>query len=97
MSSVQCLRLDIANTSLTTADTQQLVAAMVTRVEWVNLVDVTLDMEKLAQYDGEGECGSVMLRGEAWERCRDQVKVWAENMGWETLEDSEDSICIHRS
>ena len=33
LSSVQCWRLDIANTSLSTADTQQLVAAMVTRVE----------------------------------------------------------------
>ena len=65
ISSVQCRLLEIYNTMLSTADTQQLVAAMVTRVEWVNLVDVTLDMEKLAQYDGEGECGSVMLRGEA--------------------------------
>ena len=37
LSSVQCWRLDIANISLSTADTQQLVAAMVTRVEWLML------------------------------------------------------------
>ena len=58
-SSVQCRRITIFNTSLSTADTQQLVAAMVTRVQEVVLLggDGTLDMETLAQYDGKGNVG----------------------------------------
>ena len=98
LSSVQCGRLHIHSTSLSTADTQQLVAAMVTRVKRVRLGSVTLDMETLAQYDGEGECDKVTLWMDTTERYRDQVKAWAENMGWLDDDFSEESmIWIHRS
>ena len=99
LSSVQCGRLHIHSTSLSTADTQQLVAAMDTRVKWVTLCgSVTLDMETLAQYDGEGECDKVTLWMDTTERYRDQVKAWAENMGWLDDDFSEESmIWIHRS
>ena len=95
---VQCRELVIANTMLTTADTQQLVAAMVTRVKEVNLDEgITLDMDTLAQYDGKGECGEVWLAGNTntSERYRSQVKVWAENMGWQA-EETSDFIIIRR-
>ena len=83
LSSFDGLSLAIANMSLSTADTQQLVAAMDTRVEWVRLGgDVTLDMDTLAQYDGEGECEQVVLAGPATAEYGDQVMMWAENMGW---------------
>ena len=99
LSSLQCRGITISNTSLSTADTQQLVAAMDTRVKWVTLCgSVTLDMETLAQYDGEGECDKVTLWMDTTERYRDQVKAWAENMGWLDDDFSEESmIWIHRS
>ena len=62
---------------------------MVTRVEWVELCGgVTLDMGKLAQYDGKGECGEVWLSGDTRGRYRSQVKAWAKNIGWQTEESS---------
>ena len=105
LSNVQCRRINIANTSLTTADTQQLVAAMVTRVKWVELggagrswwsgkldEGVTLDMDTLAQYAGEGKCVEVTMRGM---RYRNQLKVWAGNMGWQ-IEETSNEIFIKR-
>ena len=88
LSSVQCRRIIIANMRLSTADTQQLVAAMDTRVKSVVLYSsgVTLDMDTLAQYDGMGECGEVKLFRDTKERYRDQVKAWADNMGWQVQE-----------
>ena len=84
LSSVQFRNLLITNTSLSTADTQRLVAAMVTRVKWVTLDGgVTLDMDTLAQYDGTGECGDVRIWSDTTERYRGQLKVWADNMGWQ--------------
>ena len=62
LSNVQCTVLSLCRLSLTTADTQALVAAMVTGVGMVELggrgggQGVTLDMETLAQYDGRGKC-----------------------------------------
>ena len=44
---------------------------------------VTLDMDTLAQYAGEGKCGEVTMRGM---RYRNQLKVWAGNMGWQIEE-----------
>ena len=52
--------MDIIDTNLSTADTESLLAVMVSGVEEVRLgMDVTLDMEMLAQYDGKGECRRV--------------------------------------
>ena len=99
LSSLQCRMLTIANTMLSTADTQQLVVAMDTRVKNVSLCgDGTLDMDTLAQYDGKGECEEVGLAGPATAEYGDQVKMWAENMGW--LDDNfpeKSMMCIHRS
>ena len=57
--------MDIIDTNLSTADTESLLAVMVSGVEEVRLgMDVTLDMEMLAQYDGKGECVKrLLLRG----------------------------------
>jgi len=88
LSNVQSRMLDIVNTRLSTADTQQLVAAMETSVMSVVLdSSVTLDMETLAQYDGTGECEEVIMMWDTRKRYRSQVKVWAENMGWRVEED----------
>ena len=56
--------MDIIDTNLSTADTESLLAVMVSGVEEVRLgMNVTLDMEMLAQYDGKGECRRVGVDG----------------------------------
>ena len=97
LSNVQCRGLVIANTSLSTADTQQLVAAMDTRVEEVMLDrSVSLDMDTLAQYNGLGKCEEVLFWSVTTERYRDQLKVWAGNMGWRIEEANTGDIFIKR-
>ena len=89
LSNVKCRELKIIDRSLSTNDTQNLLAAMDTRVEVVELgAEVTLDMETLAQYDGKGECEEVWLSGDTRGRYRSQVKAWAKNIGWQTEESS---------
>ena len=84
LNNIQCRELVIASRSLSTADTQQLVAAMVTRVKEVWLDEgLTLDMAALAQYDGKGRCGIVRLAAAVSEEYGDQVKTWAEQLGWQ--------------
>ena len=98
LSSVQCERLTIFNMRLSTAHTQQLVAAMDTWVKLVALCNgATLDMDTLAQYDGEGECEDMWLWGDTVERYGDQVRAWAKNIGWQTeAEESIDIIKVKR-
>ena len=97
LSNLQCRMLYIFNTSLTTADTQQLVAAMDTRVKEVTLESgITLDIETLAQYNGMGECEKVIFRGESSMRYKNQAKVWAGNMGWRIEEANTGDIFIKR-
>ena len=97
LSSVQCCVLLITNTSLSTSDTQQLVAAMDTRVKEVTLESGnTLDIETLAQYNGMGECEKVIFRGESSMRYKNQAKVWAGNMGWRIEEANTGDIFIKR-
>ena len=97
LSSLQCRMLYIFNTSLTTADTQQLVAAMDTRVKEVTLESgITLDIETLAQYNGMGECEKVIFRGESSMRYKNQAKVWAGNMGWRIEEANTGDIFIKK-
>ena len=97
LSSVQCGRLHIHSTSLSTADTQQLVAAMVTRVKEVWLDEgLSLDMAALAQYDGKGRCGIVRLAAAVSAEYGDQVKTWAEHLGWQIGVESSGYIIVRR-
>ena len=82
LSNAQCRDLGIVSMSLSTTDTKCLVDAMVRGVREVWLDDVSLDMETLAQYDGQGECREVRFRADTLERYRAQVDVWAGYMGW---------------
>ena len=90
--------LDIVYMDLSTAETQSLLAAMVSGVEEVELGrGVTLDMETLSQYDGKGNCGRVMVCGDTvMRRYRGQLKSWAKRIGWKLMEDYA-RIIIERS
>ena len=81
LSNVKCDVLRISKATLSTAETQSLVGAMVSGVEKVELGrGVAVDMETLAQYDGRGECRQVWLWGQII--YREQVNMWTKEMGW---------------
>ena len=52
-------------------------------------------MDTLAQYNGLGKCEEVRFWSDTTERYRDQLKVWAGNMGWQ-IEETSDEIFIKR-
>ena len=56
LASVQCTELLLRNMKLSEENTRALVTAMRDRVQTVVLYAVTLDIEELTQYDGQGRC-----------------------------------------
>merc|ERR1719360_301840 len=53
----------LQNMKLSEAETRALVTAMRDRVQTVALVNVTLDIEELTQYDGQGHCSELEVWG----------------------------------
>ena len=64
LDNVRCEQMCIYRRSLGTEETEALVRAMETRVEEVELGDVTLEVETLTKYSGHGKCNKVMSDGE---------------------------------
>ena len=97
LGTAKCFRLVMCDIDLSTADTQGLLAAMVSGVLVVTLRrGVTLDTETLSQYDGKGKCGRVMVCWDTVRRYRGQLKSWAKRIGWKLMEDYA-RIIIERS
>ena len=64
LDSVECEVLQITRQNLSTEETQALVRAMETRVEetWLGFGSkVSLDIEALTQYNGQGKCRSITI------------------------------------
>ena len=76
---------------------------MVSGVQKVELFDVTLDMELLAQYDGNGKCDIIKFfrkKETKWKmKFENQVKAWAQRIGWKyaEVEEHNDNPCIEIS
>ena len=51
------------------------------RVEKLVLWDVTLDIEELTQYDGQGRCCLLKVLRDTRTRYRDLLREWAEDKG----------------
>jgi len=78
LNSLKCENLYIFNQSLGREETQALVQAMESSVEEVGLgKGVTLDLETLVEYSGQGVCRQVELRGDTLTRYRKDMKKWA--------------------
>ena len=61
LSSVKCERLEIGDQSLWREETQALVQAMESGVKTVRLIEVTLDIDTLTEYSGQGVCRVIDL------------------------------------
>ena len=85
LANVQCTRLELRNVTLSEENTQALVTAMRERVERVTLDDnITLDIEQLTKYDGQGRC---RVLAATMTRHGDRLRRWAANKGWTVTRD----------
>ena len=69
------------------AETRALVTAMRDRVQTVELGDVTLDIEELTQYDGQGHCSELEVWGDMRDRYWERLRRWAADKGWTVTRD----------
>ena len=82
----------LCDMSLSEENTRALVTAMRARVKTVRLWEnVTLDLELLAAYDGQGHCTKLVMYRDTRRRYRTRLSRWAVDRGWTvTCEDSEE-------
>ena len=81
LSSLKCEGF-ISSQSLGREETQALVQAMEAGVKWVMLGGLTLDMEALAEYSGQGVCSKVTLYDDTAARYRGELVTWARSRDW---------------
>ena len=78
-------------------ETQALVQAMESRVEWVELGGkVTLDIRDLMKYSGQGKCSRVECGRDTAGRYRKQLKTWARSRFWKVTCDDDYQFIIVR-
>ena len=89
LDSVKSKDLGIYRQSLGSEETQALVRAMESRVEYVRLFgEVTLDIRVLMEYSGQGKCreGRCYRGTECYSSdrySRDQLRTWSTSKNWE--------------
>ena len=83
LASLKCRELHIAKQSLGREETQALVQAMESGVKMVTLdPEVTLDIEALTEYGGQGCCKDVFLLNDTDDRYREELRTWAKINNW---------------
>ena len=88
--SLKCQALQILRQSLGREETRALVQAMESSVEEVVLGwDLTLDMEALAEYSGQGVCRQVLLSSDSVSRYQEELKTWARSRNWRVAQDGD--------
>ena len=90
LTNLKCDGLSIDRQSLGREETQALVQAMLSGVRWVRLMEkVTLDVEALAEYSGQGVCREVRLLGDTAARYKEELRTWASNRNWRVIVDED--------
>ena len=83
LTNLKCDWLMIYNQSLGQGETLALVQAMESSVEEVWLWEVSLEMEALSEYNGQGVCRLVVLWGNTADRYKEDLGKWASsNRNW---------------
>ena len=95
LASVQCPWLQLWDMQLSEENTRALVTAM-TQVQTVWLSCVTLDIEELTQYDGQGRCSVLGVESEMRRRYGDRIREWAADKGWRVTEDDVWGLLMER-
>ena len=98
LTNLKCREVSIDNQSLGREETRALVQAMESGVEEVRLgIEVTLDMEALAEYSGQGVCMEVTLLGDTADRYRKELVTWARSRNWRVDADEDWHCSVQRS
>ena len=100
LDSIKCEELVIDSQSLGREETQALVQAMESGVEEVRLTNgVTLDIENLTEYSGQGVCRKVELFldvSERADRYREGMRTWARSRNWSVSDGNKFLFTINR-
>lgn len=92
---IKCPELVISWQRLEREETEALVQAMESSVEKVLLwSEVTLDIEALAEYSGQGVCKSLELRDDTAPRYSEEMRTWARNRNWKVQFFDDDLLLI---
>ena len=99
ITNLKCYVLSIKRQSLGLGETQALVQAMQTGVEVVMLTgEVSLDMDALSEYSGQGVCRRVQLYGNAAVKLKEALRMWASsNRNWRVAKDTDEMFSIYRN
>ena len=95
LASVQCTELLLRKMKLSKENTRALVTAM-TQVQTVYLSCVTLDIEELTQYDGQGRCSWLGVYSDMGRRYGARLREWAADKGWRVTVDNEWGLVMER-
>ena len=88
LDNLKCEWLFINSQTLSSEETQALVRAMESGVEFVELGkdgEVNLDITALTQYSGQGNCLRVSCWGDTAERYREEMSNLAQRINWENV------------
>ena len=98
LTNLKCKDLGISRQSLGREETRALVHTMELHVKVVLLSDeVTLDVESLAEYSGQGVCWCVCLSGDLVASYRLKLRTWARRQNWRVfVEDNDDMYLIRK-
>ena len=89
LDNIKCEKLDIYQfLQLEREETQALVRAMESNVREVNLHSVSLDINTLTQYSGQGACRKVACETASAAWYRDELGLWALRKNWTVEKDS---------
>ena len=96
LDNIKCRQCGIYDQSLNREESLALVRVMESRVERVELGfdgimlcrgDLSLDIQALTQYSGEGRCWSVEYFCVGADRYREEVRSWAQSINWDVTQD----------
>ena len=93
---VKCPGLVLCNMELSEENTRALVTAMRERVKRVMLYYITLDIEQLTKYDGQGCCVMLGVRGDVKTRHQARLRRWVEAVGWTVTVDKNELLWMVR-
>ena len=83
LESVRCSGLSLCNMRLTEPQTRALVTALTKRLVTVTLdYSVTLDIQTLCKYKGQGKCQSLEVRYDTRRMYEERLRQWAAEVGW---------------
>ena len=82
---------------LSKADTRLMVTAMRDLLEIVTLYgDMTLDIEEMTKYDGQGHCNTICVADETRRKYGARFRRWAERWKWTVRREDDNSLEFER-